>query len=140
MRPLSFPYRIDQTGRTAVVGEHTTHIGDARATDLAGAGMVNVGQLLRELGGLPPPDPAPDDPHDPIELSERREHLQAALGSLEPEDRLAAELYVIEGLPAEQVAGVLGLANAKAVYNRVYRILADLRARLEQSGIRPGDL
>ena len=47
---------------------------------------------------------------------------------------------MIEGLPAEQVAGVLGLANAKAVYNRVYRILADLRARLEQLGIRPGDL
>lgn len=28
--------------------EHNTHIGDARATDMAGAGMVNVGQLLRE--------------------------------------------------------------------------------------------
>jgi erythromycin esterase-like protein len=28
--------------------EHNTHVGDARATDMAGAGMVNVGQLLRE--------------------------------------------------------------------------------------------
>ncbi|MFI5627314.1 erythromycin esterase family protein [Nocardioides sp. NPDC051685] len=28
--------------------EHNTHIGDARATDMARAGMVNVGQLLRE--------------------------------------------------------------------------------------------
>jgi RNA polymerase sigma factor (sigma-70 family) len=125
--------------------EHTPELGfreflaELRATYRTIAGGRR-GHVLRELGGLPPPDPAPDDPHDPIELSERREHLQAALGSLEPEDRLAAELYVIEGLPAEQVAGVLGLANAKAVYNRVYRILADLRARLEQSGIRPGDL
>ena len=32
----------------AIVWEHNTHIGDARATDMAAAGMVNVGQLVRE--------------------------------------------------------------------------------------------
>jgi erythromycin esterase-like protein len=32
----------------AIVWEHNTHIGDARATDMAQEGMVNVGQLLRE--------------------------------------------------------------------------------------------
>jgi len=32
----------------AIVWEHNTHIGDARATDMARAGMVNVGQLVRE--------------------------------------------------------------------------------------------
>jgi erythromycin esterase-like protein len=32
----------------AVVWEHNTHVGDARATDMARAGMVNVGQLVRE--------------------------------------------------------------------------------------------
>jgi len=32
----------------AVVWEHNTHIGDARATTMAEAGMVNVGQLVRE--------------------------------------------------------------------------------------------
>ncbi|HXH56536.1 erythromycin esterase family protein [Iamia sp.] len=31
-----------------VVWEHNTHVGDARATDMATAGMVNVGQLVRE--------------------------------------------------------------------------------------------
>jgi erythromycin esterase len=35
-------------GSKAVVWEHNTHIGDARATDMAAAGMVNVGQLVRE--------------------------------------------------------------------------------------------
>lgn len=35
----------------AIVWEHNTHIGDARATDMAGAGMVNVGQLAREQWG-----------------------------------------------------------------------------------------
>jgi erythromycin esterase-like protein len=31
-----------------IVWEHNTHIGDARATDMADDGMVNVGQLVRE--------------------------------------------------------------------------------------------
>ena len=42
---------LAHTGGKAVVWEHNTHIGDARATDMAGAGMVNVGQLLRERHG-----------------------------------------------------------------------------------------
>jgi erythromycin esterase len=35
----------------AIVWEHNTHIGDARATDMADEGMVNVGQLARERLG-----------------------------------------------------------------------------------------
>ncbi len=34
-----------------LVWEHNTHVGDARATDMARAGMVTVGQLLRERHG-----------------------------------------------------------------------------------------
>jgi erythromycin esterase len=36
----------------AIVWEHNTHIGDARFTDMANAGMVNVGQLVREQLGI----------------------------------------------------------------------------------------
>jgi erythromycin esterase-like protein len=32
----------------AIIWEHNTHIGDARYTDMADDGMVNVGQLVRE--------------------------------------------------------------------------------------------
>ncbi|MFE2378811.1 erythromycin esterase family protein [Streptomyces sp. NPDC059398] len=32
----------------AVVWAHNTHVGDARATDMAGAGLVSLGQLVRE--------------------------------------------------------------------------------------------
>jgi erythromycin esterase len=35
-------------GARGVVWEHNTHVGDARATDMSRAGLVNVGQLLRE--------------------------------------------------------------------------------------------
>jgi erythromycin esterase-like protein len=41
---------LDRHGPSAkaIVWEHNTHIGDARATDMARAGMVNIGQLARE--------------------------------------------------------------------------------------------
>ena len=96
------------------------------------------GRLLRELGTTPPesePD-APGGGHAP----ESRAQLEQALGSLTTEDRVAVELYVLEELPAEAVAKVLGLPNAKAVYNRVYRALAALRERLEQAGLGREDL
>jgi erythromycin esterase len=32
----------------AIVWEHNTHVGDARFTNMANAGMVNVGQLVRQ--------------------------------------------------------------------------------------------
>ena len=32
----------------AIVWEHNTHVGDARFTDMASAGMINVGQLARQ--------------------------------------------------------------------------------------------
>src|SRR5690606_24869389 len=38
-------------GTKMIIWEHNTHVGDARATDMADAGMVNVGQLARETYG-----------------------------------------------------------------------------------------
>jgi len=38
-------------GAKAIVWEHNTHIGDARATDMAREGMTNLGQLARERHG-----------------------------------------------------------------------------------------
>ena len=35
-----------------IVWEHNTHIGDARATDMKKAGMINIGQLAREQYGI----------------------------------------------------------------------------------------
>lgn len=47
---------MDHHGRNAraIVWEHNTHIGDARFTDMRRAGMVNVGQLVREGHGERP--------------------------------------------------------------------------------------
>jgi erythromycin esterase-like protein len=38
-------------GARGVVWAHNTHVGDARATDMADAGMVSIGQLARERHG-----------------------------------------------------------------------------------------
>jgi erythromycin esterase len=39
------------TGAKAVVWAHNTHVGDARATDMADSGEVNIGQLARQRYG-----------------------------------------------------------------------------------------
>ena len=73
-----------------------------------------------------------------VALGELREQLHGALETLEPNDRLAVQLFVVDELPAADVAQILGWANPKTVYNRVYRALAALKVRLEQQGVAPG--
>lgn len=113
------------------------YLSELRATYAAVTGGRR-GHVLRELGMTPPPDPLPDPPGD--NTADRRELLDRALGFLAAEDRVAVELFIVNELSAADVARVLGLPNAKAVYNRVYRALAVMRERLEESGIRPEDL
>jgi erythromycin esterase-like protein len=42
---------VAHSGARAVVWAHNTHVGDARATDMADAGMTDLGRLLRERHG-----------------------------------------------------------------------------------------
>jgi RNA polymerase sigma factor (sigma-70 family) len=70
-----------------------------------------------------------------LESEEANAALQAALRRLAPEQRLAVQLYVLDDVPAAEVARLLGWPNAKAVYNGVYRALAVLREELLRAGI-----
>jgi RNA polymerase sigma factor (sigma-70 family) len=74
------------------------------------------------------------------ETGQRRAVLDDAARSLNTGERQVVDLYVIDERPAAAVATMLGLPNAKAVYNRVYRALGVLREQLEKAGIRRGDL
>lgn len=89
-------------------------------------------------------DPSPDDSasptFDPAETAESVRRLAEALRSQPDDVRLAVDLFVVERMSAADVARTVGWPNAKAVYNRVYRALATLRAMLEREGIGPGDL
>jgi len=100
------------------------------------------GGLLRELGQADALEEAFGEPTGPgaTEAAEQSQLVERALGVLGPEDRLIVELYVLEQLPAEAVARVLGLANPKAVYNRAYRALAVVREELERAGVRREDV
>ena len=96
------------------------------------------GRVSAELA-IPPPQ-SPDPPGDPAVVTEQQGLLARALEALPPDDRLAVQLYVVDEMPAEQVARALGYPNAKTVYNHVYRAVAAIRASLEQAGIKRGDL
>lgn len=112
-------------------------LGQLRATYRAATDGRRAG-VLREFGGPAPPEAEPEAPSVP--QADEGDLLAKALGALSSEDRVAVELYVQDELPATVVAKILGLPNAKAAYNRVYRALAELRARLEQAGVRREDL
>jgi len=101
------------------------------------------GQILRDLAPTSEAvENLPADPAGPSATSanEQSQLMERALGTLAPDDRLIVELYVLEELPAETVATVVGLANAKAVYNRAYRALAVVREHLERAGMGREDL
>src|SRR5215216_3634484 len=52
METLDRLLKFHGTDAKAIVWEHNTHIGDARATDMKRAGMVNIGQLARAEYGV----------------------------------------------------------------------------------------
>ena len=52
METLDRLLKFHGEGSKGIVWEHNTHIGDARATDMKRAGMVNIGQLAREEYGI----------------------------------------------------------------------------------------
>jgi RNA polymerase sigma factor (sigma-70 family) len=79
---------------------------------------------------------------DPPAVSEeeaagRSRLVQEILATLPEADRVLLQLYVVEGMSAAAVAKVTGLPNAKAVYNRSYRLMEGLRPRLREAGLEP---
>ena len=81
-----------------------------------------------------------DDDEDPAVILDTHLRIASALSSLRADERLAVEMFVVHEMPAAAIARALGLPNAKAVYNRVYRALAALRASLKRQGIEREDL
>ncbi|MEP6508311.1 MAG: sigma-70 family RNA polymerase sigma factor [Gemmatimonadales bacterium] len=89
-----------------------------------------------------PPDAIGDSEPDPsaaLLASECASQLSAALESLPPDERLAVQLFVVDGLAAASVAKIVGWPDAKAVYNRVSRAVRRLRPELERLGVDAAD-
>src|SRR5712692_1999318 len=116
LRELAATYRTLSAGRRGFL-----------AADLAGPVAVS-------------PEDLPDE-HSAREHSPAADaRLMVALQALPRDEQVAVQLFVIEELPAADVARLVGWPNAKAVYNRVYRALGEIRAGLEAQGIRREDL
>jgi RNA polymerase sigma factor (sigma-70 family) len=81
--------------------------------------------------------PGPERTYQTRELGVR---LEEALRVLRPDERLAIQLFVVDELPAAEVARLVGWPDSKSVYNRVYRALDRLRHHLERQGIGPAEL
>ncbi len=126
--------------RTSIAPELTfpQFLAELRATHRV-ATTGRHGRMLRTMIARATDAPAAQAPRTG-ETAEQRAILTDAVSSLDTEDRRIVDLYVVDERPAASVASMLGLPNAKAVYNRVYRALGALRERLEQSGIHRGDL
>ena len=77
---------------------------------------------------------------DSAERAEQARRLAAALATQPADVQLAVQLFVVDELPAMEVARIVGWPNAKAVYNRVRRALEAMRATLEREGVSRGDL
>lgn len=110
---------------------------ELRAT-LAAVPSGGATQLVAELTMMPRTEGETTD--DPAVLAERQTVLAEALAAVSAEDRLAVQLFVVDGVPAAEVARAMSLPNPKAVYNRVYRALAAIRERLRAAGIEAKDL
>ncbi|MGH7471537.1 MAG: RNA polymerase sigma factor [Longimicrobiales bacterium] len=100
---------------------------------------LHANGALHYLPALPPANGV-ESHQDQLELGELRRCLADMLDGLPADERLALQLFVIDELPAPDVARLVGWPNAKAVYNRVYRALAVLRDRLQQQGVGRRDL
>jgi len=79
------------------------------------------------IAQLPAADPAPDR----ILLSaELKQKVESVLAEMSPQVRAAFVLRHYEGMPIEQIGGVLGLKES-ATKNSIYRAVQKLRKELE---------
>lgn len=92
--------------------------------------LAEAGPLARELIGVDPFVELDDGPVLPDEPSAEYERVLSVLATMAPDVRAATLLFVVEGVPADQVARIVGWTGRKAVYNRVYRALAEVRRQL----------
>jgi len=76
-----------------------------------------------------------ETPEDAAIAAESQSQLMSVLDILAPDERLAVQLFVVDEVSADRVARIVGWPNPKAVYNRVYRALAELRKELERRGV-----
>lgn len=88
-----------------------------------------------DLAAIPDPGMGPEEIAIRHDTAQR---LDEVLRTLDPDVRLAVQLFVVDEMPAAEIARHVGWPDAKTVYNRVYRALAVVRKGLALRGILGG--
>lgn len=96
--------------------------------------------VSRELFTTVPLDDNAVGYDEPPSTSDTSDRVARALDSLPADERLALQLFVVDQVPAAEVARIVGWRNAKAVYNRIYRALGIMREGFKAQGIERADL
>ncbi len=98
---------------------------DTVGEGLPGAGEDSAGGVLART-----PDPAASDPALELDRREEVARLRAALAELGEHHRIVFELGVIQGLPYQEIAGVLGIPVG-TVKSRMFHAVRRLQMLLE---------
>ena len=93
--------------------------------------LASAGPLGRELIGVDPTFELAGDLLEPSE-PDTGDHARVleSLRRFPPDVQLATLLFIVDDVPADEVARQVGWPNRKAVYNRVYRALEQIREEL----------
>lgn len=92
--------------------------------------FADAGPAAREIVGSDPAVELGGRPVFPEDDGDEHRRVREALETLPDDVRAAVLLFVVDDVPADQVARIVGWPNRKAVYNRVHRALAGLRRSL----------
>jgi DNA-directed RNA polymerase specialized sigma24 family protein len=126
---------LSASGSGVTPGDCRRALREAHRAAFVGA----VGTRARPVAAVPVAEWVAE-PADASSAGDAGEALRLAMQTLDAESQLAIQLFVVEEMPAADIAHMLHLGSAKAVYNRVYRGLAVIREALASRGIRKGDL
>jgi len=86
-----------------------------------------------------PSDVRQDNPEARLAAAELRRALNAAVGELEPGDRLLISLRFDEDLPAREIGRILSFPTPFHVYRRLNTVLARLKDALRRRGVQESE-
>jgi RNA polymerase sigma factor (sigma-70 family) len=98
-----------------------------------------VDLVAEELDASDVADPANDNPETQLRASDLDRALLAALGGLEPRDRLLLKLRFEDGLAAREIGQVMGFATPFHVYRQLNTLLGQLRTALARRGVQDSE-
>jgi RNA polymerase sigma factor (sigma-70 family) len=82
---------------------------------------------------------AAGNPETQLRANELSRALAGALAGLEPRDRLLLKLRFEDGLPAREIAHVMGFTTQFHVYRRLNAVLEQVRAALRGRGVQDSE-